>query len=288
MSPKPLFGVAGNPPSFFASEFGSDRANAPAWLAGIGLDALEVQCTFGVRMPPDRAQALRLAGARHGIALSLHAPYYINLASPNPAILASSLDHLAKAVALARSLACRRVIFHPGSAAGDSRAAALARATDALRRFADGADLGDVRLFPEIAGKAGQLGSLEEILALCQGVEAAWPCLDLAHLHARDAGSLRTAEDFRGVLAQVSARLGSEALAHLHVHLYPISWGPRGELAHRPFRRGRAKANFDPDYRLFLDVIAREGLAPTIISEAADSQDTNALAMKRHFAARRG
>ena len=284
MSPKALFGVAGNPPSFFESEFGAERANAPAWLAGLGLDALEVQCTFGVRMPPERAEAFRQGAARHGITLSLHAPYYINLASPNPAILASSFNHLAKAVALARSLACKRVIFHPGSA-GPSRDAALARAIEALKRFADQTDLGDVRLFPEIGGKVGQLGSLDEILSLCQAVGAAWPCLDLAHLHAREAGSLQNAADFLRVLDQVRARLGDEAMAHLHVHLYPIAWGPRGELSHRPFHPGRAKTNFSPDYRPVLDVIARENLAPLIISEAADSQDLGALEMKRYYTA---
>lgn len=284
MNPRPLFGVAGNPPSFFESPLGKERANAPAWLAGLGLDALEVQCTFGVRMPPDRAEAFRTAAARHGIVLTLHAPYYINLASENPAILESSFGHLTKAVALAKALACKRVIFHPGSA-GKNREGALSRAIEALSRFADQTDLGEVALFPEIAGKVGQLGSLEEILALCQAVEAAWPCLDLAHLHAREGGSLQTADDFRRVLTQVHDRLGVQAMERLHVHLYPITWGPRGEVSHRPFRRGRAKDNFSPDYRLFLDVIAREGLAPIIISEAADSQDVGALEMKRYFAA---
>ncbi|MCY2929822.1 MAG: TIM barrel protein, partial [Planctomycetota bacterium] len=116
MSPEPLFGVAGNPPRFFKSPLGGERANAPAWLAGLGLDALEVQCTFGVRMPPDRAEAFRNNAQRHGITLSLHAPYYINLASANPAVLASSFNHLTRSVELAKALACRRVIFHPGSA----------------------------------------------------------------------------------------------------------------------------------------------------------------------------
>ena len=284
MSPEPLFGVAGNPPSFFKSQFGKERANAPAWLAGLGLDALEVQCTFGVRMPPDRAQAFRAAAVQHGIVLTLHAPYYIDLASENPAILASTFDHLTKAVALAKLLACRRVIFHPGSA-GKGREAALSRAIEALKRFVGQTDLGEVCLFPEIGGKVGQLGSLDEILALCQAVEPAWPCLDLAHLHAREGGSLQTADDFRRVLGQVHDRLGEAALERLHVHLYPITWGARGEVSHRPFRRGRAKDNFSPDYRLFLDVIAREGIAPIIISEAADSQDVGALEMKRYFTA---
>ena len=63
MTRKALFGVAGNPPSFFESPFGKERANGPAWLAGLGLDALEVQCTFGVRMPPERAQACRTGAA---------------------------------------------------------------------------------------------------------------------------------------------------------------------------------------------------------------------------------
>ena len=50
------FGVAGNPPHFWESKYSKERANSPEWLDSIGLDALEIQCTYGIRMPDERAR----------------------------------------------------------------------------------------------------------------------------------------------------------------------------------------------------------------------------------------
>jgi len=47
----------------------------------LGLDAMEVQFVRGVRMNVERAREVRDVANSLGIELSVHAPYYINLAS---------------------------------------------------------------------------------------------------------------------------------------------------------------------------------------------------------------
>lgn len=47
----------------------------------MGLNAYEYQCGRGVRISAQGAQALGEEAAKHGVALSVHAPYYISLAS---------------------------------------------------------------------------------------------------------------------------------------------------------------------------------------------------------------
>ncbi len=292
----PLFGVAGNPPNFFASEYGKERANAPQWLNSIGLDAQEIQCTYGVRMPEERAQAFREKSEAFGIYLSIHAPYYINIGSVNKDGLRRSEEELLKAVCLAHKLGSRRVIFHPGGIP-DSREDALARAMTFLRDFAKQHDCGDVRLYPETAGKVGQLGSLEDILSLCEACPIAFPCLDLAHLHARTHGTLRTRADFEMVLSSVENRLGTDGLGKLHIHLYPVEWGDGGEVGHKAFfdiippdpqktffaSPEDGDTHFRPRYEEFLDLLSERHLAPVIICEAKDSQDLGALEMKEYF-----
>lgn len=54
-------------------------------------------------------------------------------------------------------------------------------------------------LYPETAGKRSQIGSLEEVIELCESVEFARPCLDLAHIHGFTAGSLVSAESIKEV-----------------------------------------------------------------------------------------
>ncbi len=291
-----LFGVAGNPPNFWKSEFCKERANSPEWLNGIGLDALEIQCTYGVRMPEERAKAFRENSEKYNIQLSIHAPYYITIGSSNREKIENSLNELRKASELAYRIGSGRVIFHPGSIEGD-RKMACQRAIEALKRFEDENDLNGVCLFPEIAGKIGGFGSLEDILSICEGVKCAWPCLDLAHLHAREHGSLRTKDGFAKVIDAVEERVGEEALEHLHIHLYPVEWGDGGEVTHKAFHDKvpdtrqlglfTAEQNQDevylPRYETFLELIVERKLYPTIICEAKDSQDVGALEMKKFY-----
>jgi len=273
------FGVAGNPPNFWASAYKKDRGLAPVWLREIGLDALEIQCTYGVRMPDARAALFREHSIEHSIALSVHAPYYITLGTNDPQKRANSLRDLTKAIDLAKELGSRRVIFHPGSAHGD-RPVALARAIEALKTLEARTDFGDVELFPEVAGKEGGLGSLDDILTICSEIKAAWPCLDLAHLHAREGGSLRAQTDYEGVLSRVEHALGSQVSKRWHFHMYPVTWGPKGEIAHVPFNASDASQS--PDFRPFVQTLIDRNAVATVICEARDSQDTGALAMQAY------
>lgn len=291
-----LFGVAGNPPNFWSSKFHRDRTNAPEWLHSIGLDALEIQCGYGVRMSDAAAKEFRDNSQTFGITLSLHAPYYISLGNSDPKKTDNSLNELGKSVELARKIGCNKVIFHLGSIHGD-RAKARRRTIEALSHFENTINLARVRLYPEIGGKENQLGSLEDIITICESVHSASPCLDLAHLHARTHGSLVTKENFVKVIDKIEQRLGKQALEQLHIHLYPVEWGVKGEVRHKAFfdkvlpesQISFLQSNtsdpsvYLPRYEPFLDLIVEKQLFPTIICEAKDSQDLGALEMKNYY-----
>jgi deoxyribonuclease-4 len=85
---KALFGTAGGPSAFYAEGL-SSSADMPRWLAGKGLDAYEYSAGRGVRLKDEADARLGAAAHEHAIALSLHAPYFINLAAsgaPGPEI----------------------------------------------------------------------------------------------------------------------------------------------------------------------------------------------------------
>lgn len=293
---RPLFGVAGNPPNFWASEHRKNRANAIDWLHSIGLDALEIQCTYGVRMTEASAALFREKSEQFHISLSIHAPYYISLANPDSNKIENTLREFAKAVNLARTIGSTRVIFHPGAVYGDRRQS-LDRAIETLMKFETENDMGDIDLYPEIAGKVKQLGSLEEILAICSEIKHAWPCLDLAHLHAREQGCLMSKIDYDNLFDTVCHRLGSLALKKLHLHMYPIEWSTAGEVTHRAFsdtipcvpqqnlfqEPSHDAEVFYPRYESLLQSIHEKGLYPTIICEAKDSQDVGSILMKNYY-----
>ena len=106
-----IFGPAGNADSFPYKS----SADAPRWLAGLGLDAYEYQCGKGVNVKEDTARRIDAAAQAAGIRLSLHAPYFINLANPDPDSLQKTIGYITAACEAADWMGATRVIIHSGA-----------------------------------------------------------------------------------------------------------------------------------------------------------------------------
>ena len=105
------FGPAGNAESFPYKS----SVDAPRWLSGLGLDAYEYQCGKGVNVGEETARKLGAAAAEHGVALSLHAPYFINLANPDPESLKKTTGYVIAACRAADWMGAARVVIHSGA-----------------------------------------------------------------------------------------------------------------------------------------------------------------------------
>ncbi len=179
MNDTPRFGTAGLADSYTVKKF--DPAAIAAYTAGFGLTAFEYQCGRGVRLAHDKAAALGAACAERDIALSVHAPYYISMSSLEEDKRLHSIDYLLQSCALVKALGGRRVIFHSGSCGKQSREEALEKALDTMARAVkacDEAGFEDCILCPETMGKVNQLGTLDEVLALCEVDPRITPCID--------------------------------------------------------------------------------------------------------------
>ncbi|MFH1161847.1 MAG: TIM barrel protein [Candidatus Jorgensenbacteria bacterium] len=293
----PRFGVAGNPPNFWKSKYKSDRLNAVEWLQGIGLNALELQATYGIKMPRERALQFREKAEKCGISLSLHAPYFVNLASKDAGVVNRSIHRVLDAFQLARWLGTDRIVFHPGGFAGD-RNRAVEQLISGVKIIQNQLPDDGIFLRAEVGGKINQLGSLDEIITICKETSIVKPCIDFAHLHAREHGSLISTEDFRRVFRRIEGDLGSEVLEFLHCHVYPVDFNNSGEKSHKKFTDRRhtepqltffSKSNppiqdrYYPRFEPFLDAVIEFNMQPTIICEAKDSQDEGALLMKAYY-----
>lgn len=271
-----LFGPAGNGDSFYEAGHKSSL-EIPQYLAAVGLNAYEYQCGRGVNVKEDFCRQLAALAAEHMITLSLHAPYFINLGASDPKVMESSLRHISRALVAAGAMGAPRIVVHPGSA-GKERGEALQRAERLLAQVAENL----LPLYPgikiclETMGKINQLGTLAEVIALCQGDENFIPAIDFGHLHARGQGAIKGREDYEEILDTLSSSLGAAVVQDLHVHFSAIEFARGGEIRHRTFAEG----GYGPDFEPFAAIIARDGLTPVIISEAAGSQIEEALAMK--------
>lgn len=277
-----MFGTAGNPDRFQAEGFKASK-DMPLWLKGKGLDAYEYQCGKGVSVGEATARAIGEKAAQAGIVLSLHAPYFVNPANPDPDSQEKTAGYVLAACRVARWMGAGRVVIHTGALQKRTRADALATARESfkmLRRRCDDEGYEDILLCPETMGKINQLGDLEEVLALSVVTHGLLPCVDFGHLYARSLGALEGQEATARMLDRMAEVLGEEKARCFHSHFSMIEFTPKGgEARHLTFDQ----TDFGPDYRPLCRELARRRWSPTIICESAGTQDVDALTMKEEY-----
>lgn len=278
MEEKIRFGVAGCPPNFWKSPYGKDGTNSPFWLARIGLDAYEVQFTHGIRMTSEKALLVGRRARAKGIALSLHAPYFVVLTSRDEQVVRNSIETLIRCLEFASYLGTSKVVFHPGPHHGEPKEA-LEKCLKNLEIVRRNSDHRDISIYPETLGRKEYLGSLEDVVYMCKEMATLRPCIDFAHVYAREGGWPSEAEDFRKVLDYIAGELGLEGLRGLHCHFYPVEFDNKGERCHKNFKNTRYGPRFEP----FLETVLEYDLRPTIISESKEAQDEDALRMKGYY-----
>ena len=283
MNDTPRFGTAGLSDSYAAKGF--DPQKIAAYTASFGLTAFEYQCGRGVRLAHDKAQALGKAAAAQGITLSVHAPYYISMSGLDDEKRLHSVDYLLQSCALVKALGGRRVVFHPGSCGKQSREAALEKALDTMRRAVaacDEAGYGDCILCPETMGKINQLGTVDEVLALCAVDARITPCIDFGHIYARSGGTeLTDTASYAALLDKLGDALGDDRAVHFHAHFSRIAYTAGGEKCHLTF----ADTDYGPPHAPLLQLLKQRKLAPTVICESAGTQAEDAQKLATAFAA---
>lgn len=275
------FGTAGTSDSFAAMGY-KNSLDIPAYTEKMGLDAFEYQCGHGVRLGLDKARQMADDAAARGILFSVHAPYYISASSLDEEKRLNSVNYLLQSAALCRALGGRRVIFHSGSCGRQSREAALEKALDTLKRAQDALDeagFAEIILCPETMGKIGQLGTLEEVLALCGVDRRITPCIDFGHLNARDSGWIKGTEQYAFILDRMAQELGDERAVNFHAHFSRIEYTTGGEKRHLTF----ADTVFGPPFEPLMELLFQRRLAPVIVCESAGTQAEDAAVMKRYY-----
>jgi deoxyribonuclease-4 len=246
------------------------------YLAGLGLNALEVQFVRGVAMSAEMAGEVGKEAKRLGIRLSVHCPYFVNLCSPEPAKLRASERRILQAVERASRMGAEVATFHPGFYGRLSPEEARERVEKACSRLRgemkrkgwEGVELG-----LETMGKQGSFGTLEEVVEICRRVKGCVPVVDWAHLYARAAGRVDYAEVF-----EVLKGLG---LRHLHTHFTGVEFSVVGE------GRGNEKHHLElssdkPPFEPLAREILKRKVGITLISESL-VLERDSLRMKEIF-----
>lgn len=294
------FGVAGYPKAFAKTPYRKDRLKILHWLSTLGLNALELQMTYGPRTNVNTCREYRTIAEELGIRISVHASYFIVLTSRDSAKLERSRDTLKRTYELCEALGADVIVLHPGPLYGEDAPAVLSRFIDNLGQCLKDIGRAEIGLFVETAGKVGQLGSVDEILQMCR-IPGVFPCIDFGHVHARTLGTLQSPTAIDDLFAKLRAHGKQHPSSRIHFHYTPIHYGPRGEITHKALNDTyplsaqislpllnsdqvqSADRLFHPRVEPVANGLRGLGIDCTVISETHDSQEEGALALKEAF-----
>ena len=281
-----LFGPAGLADSFKAMGY-KKSIQVADYLAEFGLTAFEYQAGRGVKIGTDAASQLGAVLADKNIQVSIHAPYFISMSSVEEEKRLNSVNYILQSAQALNAMGGRRIIFHSGSCGKITRQEALNKAMDTMGLMVQAMDdngFGHMTLCPETMGKVNQLGSLDEVLALCSVDKRILPCIDFGHLNARDGGIIKGKDDYLRIIDRMAEKLKDDRFMYFHSHFSKIEYTTGGEKRHLTFRDNVWGPEFEP----LMDVVYENNLSPVFICESAGTQTEDAQTMKFYYEAKKG
>lgn len=261
------FGTVGSPISTPKKPGGS--VGAIAQLKSLGLNAFELGWVQSVRVSEETCQAIKEASLGADIAISVHAPYFINL-NADEGEWPKSRKRLMDAATYGWLAGATDIVFHPGSYFGQPAEIVLDTAVPRLSGCSQELQEKGIRvtLRPETMGKSAMLGSLEDTIKMSLKIPGVLPCIDFAHLHARGGdGSVNSYPEWIALLDAYAKEMGESALSHLHIHLSGIEYSSKGERNHLPLRESDLKI------RELFQALSDRGCSGRILCESPVLED---------------
>ena len=224
-----LFGPAGVPLSAKerSTESGIQR------VAELGLECMELEFVQGVKMSEKTALSVGQLASERKVALSAHAPYFINFNAREPEKVLASQERLRQTIRIGSLSGARSVVFHAAYYLNDPPQKVYYTVKTQLEEIVTKLEAAErnIRIRPEVTGRSSQFGTLDEVINLSSEVNCVAPCIDFAHWYART-GKFNTYAEFIAIFTQVANKLGRAALDNMHIHISGIAYGKKGEIKH--------------------------------------------------------
>lgn len=270
---KLLFGTGGTP----NCSPKRDSITGIKTIAELKLDAMELEFVQGVKMKESMAETVKNVAEELKVTLTAHAPYFINLNSTDKEKVKASINRIVDTARIGALCGAVSATFHPGFMGKEDINTVMKRIVNNIKTVLK--ILNDegikIEIRPETTGKPSQFGGLEETLNLCSET-GLMPCIDFAHLHARENGRFKGERDFSAVLEKVKKHLGKSALYNLHIHLSGISYTSKGEKKHLNLKES------DMKYQDLLKVLIEYDARGIIICESPNLEE-DALLLKTTY-----
>ena len=268
-----LFGTAGVPQSTSPHS----TLAAVQEISRLGLDCLEIEFVWGVKMGSDLCQKIKEKAKELRVALSVHAPYFVNLNSVEEGKRLSSQERLLSSARMAEKCGAKSVVFHCGYYGKSNPETTYETIRKGLQDILSilKSEKNPAVLRPETMGKKSQFGSLEEILFLCRDLDGMLPCIDFSHIHARE-GKVNSYDEFFRVLKKIEKKLGNGAIKNMHIHISGVAYSGKGEIKHLILNES------DFRYEEWIQALKDYGVEGRVICESPN-QEQDALMLKKLY-----
>jgi deoxyribonuclease-4 len=247
-------------------------------VKALGLDAMEIEFVRRISLTEQSAREVAAIARELDVALTVHAPYYVNLASPDKSKAEASAQRVYQSAVIGYAAGAWSVCFHAAYYMGKGSEEVYSIVKEALRGIiAKLKDEGvEIWLRPETTGSPTEFGTLDELLKLSSELEMVMPVIDFAHLHARSNGAFNSYEEFSDVLSRIEDALGREALGNMHIHVSGIEYGEKGEVRHLNLQES------DLEYEDLVRALKDFNVKGVLISESPNLEE-DALTLKKLF-----
>jgi len=248
-----------------------DYTNAFEILSEMGLDGLEVEFVHGVRYSPKTREAILNLGDK---LITHHGPYYINLNAKEEDKIQASITRVLDTARAAKDLGAYSITYHAAFYLGEDSNTVTKKMIERHKTIVDTLEKEDNNIWirPETTGKKSQWGNLDEIIELSKNFNQVLPCIDFAHMHARENGIYNTYDEFCKILEKLADSLGDVALNNFHGHVAGIEYSQKGEKKHLIFEEA------DFNYKDLLRALKKFDIKGALVCESPNIEiDTKIL-----------
>lgn len=247
-------------------------------LEELGLDGMELEFVHGVRMTAETRELVRKLREERNFILTAHAPFYINLNSPEEDKIEASVQRIIETGLAAKHTGAFSITFHAAYYMKSDKETVYEQVKKCVTQISDvyKKENFNVWIRPETTGKPTQWGDLEEIIRLSKEFDNVLPCIDFSHLHARSSGEYNTYDEFSKILETVGKELGQIALDNFHAHLAGIDYGAKGEKKHLILKES------DMNYKDLLKAFKAFDIKGALVCESPNIED-DAMILKEYY-----
>ncbi|MEM5802244.1 MAG: TIM barrel protein [Candidatus Aenigmatarchaeota archaeon] len=246
------------------------------WIKENGLNAQEIEFVRNVYLTQQRAEAIGKLAKELGIRLSIHAPYFINLASESKQVLAISKRLILDSADRGERCCADTIAIH----------AAYYYHKDPKKTFdivkknfeeileeMKARGIKNIKLGVETMARETQFGTLDEVIKLCKEInhKQLVPYIDFAHIFCKNNGKIDYAEIFD--------RLEDLKLKHINSHFEGVKYN----VSSKKFVDVHTQMNSHPPFEPLAKEILKRKLNITIIAESKPSPEKDALKIKSIF-----